>query len=268
MKSSLIIFSLAVCLCMSGIAYGLSFERPIDGGAIDLADPVDPNVAFEAAQALVPKLLGEAGVVVDQLLQGADLDALLRETAAVGSPDGLVRALLTRAFDLANLDEATLCGFKNAFEHWIIANGLRELVESFGLFLDGIHGMCRMIRTVNGELAEAEVRAFERKGIEAKLKVLKERFCIGTKRDRYFGSISQARNCITHRQGVIGPEDLRGKGYRAEVVSKVLINRGIWYRVRMGPFGDQREAHKKMAAIKRSEKLEPIIQSERRQEGP
>ncbi len=63
-------------------------------------------------------------------------------------------------------------------------------------------------------------------------------------------------------------ERLKKQGYPAEVVSKVLINRGIWHRVRMGPFRNKSEANEKAAAVKQSEKVAPLVMQEREGEGP
>ncbi len=37
MKSFTLIIAVCICLCITGLAYGLTIERPVDGGAIDLA---------------------------------------------------------------------------------------------------------------------------------------------------------------------------------------------------------------------------------------
>jgi hypothetical protein len=105
-------------------------------------------------------------------------------------------------------------GFKQNFEKWIIWNCLRELIESFGIYLDAIHQSCLLIATNKGRVTEKDANswgpAFEHKGVEDKLRLLRSRFNISTKNERYFVTINQARNCITHRQGRIGKEDLKG----------------------------------------------------------
>jgi len=114
-----------------------------------------------------------------------------------------------------NVDTQTLRGFKSAFEQWIISNGLRELVESFASFMDGVYRICLVIGTNNGKVSSNNVdtdrKQFEKKGIEAKMKLLRNKFSISTEKEKYFGSINQARNCITHRQGKVGPEDTKGQ---------------------------------------------------------
>ncbi len=67
-------------------------------GAINPPDPVDPELAFGQAQRLIPLLLREDGVVVDQLLIGETLTALLGELSALNSDDAGIMALLNTAF--------------------------------------------------------------------------------------------------------------------------------------------------------------------------
>ncbi len=61
-------------------------------------------------------------------------------------------------------------------------------------------------------------------------------------------------------------EHLKGRGHTAEVVSKVIPNKGIWHRVRMGPFENAIEAKDKAKTIRESEGLTPFILSEGRGE--
>lgn len=111
------------------------------------------------------------------------------------------------------LDDKSIVHLKEEFEKWIISNGLRELIESFGLFLDQMHKACLMMAThkkqINRDDAEKFGPAFEWKGVEDKLNTLKNRFGITSDKEKYFSSINQARNCITHRKGNVGTEDLR-----------------------------------------------------------
>lgn len=62
-------------------------------------DPVDPQVALETASELIPDLLQEEGVTVDQLLVGEELEALLGEMRASSADHKGVQRLLSDAFD-------------------------------------------------------------------------------------------------------------------------------------------------------------------------
>lgn len=112
-----------------------------------------------------------------------------------------------------NLDDKSIAHIKEEFEKWVILNGVRELVESFGLFLDKVHIICLLMATqkkqISSDDAEKFGPAFERKGVEDKLTILRNRFGITSDKEKYFSSINQIRNCITHRKGQIGSEDLR-----------------------------------------------------------
>jgi len=113
------------------------------------------------------------------------------------------------------LDDKSIAHIKEEFEKWVILNGLRELVESFGLFLDKVHTACLLMAShkmqISGDDAEKFGPAFERKGVEDKLGTLKIRFGVSSDKAKYFSGINQARNCITHRRGIVGSEDLRGE---------------------------------------------------------
>jgi CRISPR-associated protein Csc2 len=66
--------------------------------AINPPDPVDPVLAYETAQTLVPDLLKADGVAVDQLLIGAELDALLGRLQTRLDDAAAVKQLLEAAF--------------------------------------------------------------------------------------------------------------------------------------------------------------------------
>ncbi len=114
-----------------------------------------------------------------------------------------------------DLSDADISHIKEEFEIWIIVNGLRVLVESYAIFLDRIHTACLLMATskctISTEDANTFGVAFERKGIEQKLSVLRNRFNVTTDKEKYLASINRARNCITHRNGCVGTEDV-GEG--------------------------------------------------------
>ena len=67
--------------------------------AINPPDPVDPQVALETARTLVPDLLDEEGVTVDQLLVSDDLEALLAEMRALSAEEAGIKKLLSGSFE-------------------------------------------------------------------------------------------------------------------------------------------------------------------------
>lgn len=101
-------------------------------------------------------------------------------------------------------------GYKQEFSVWIIANALREATETFGIFLDRLFEAC----LVADDAAKRRVRShsspikvFEHAGVDGKLQRLFHKFGIKTGLVDEFQSLTKARNCLSHRRGVVGPED-------------------------------------------------------------
>lgn len=136
-----------------------------------------------------------------------------------------------------NVTEKQLANFKNNFGKWIISNGLRELIESFGVFLDRIFQSALWFTISKGMIEQSTAKknfnAFERKGVEGKLELLRTHFGISTNKEKYFSTINQAQNCITHRRSQVGIKDLRGNKtlklvwWAFDVVAKLADGREI-----------------------------------------
>jgi general stress protein CsbA len=113
----------------------------------------------------------------------------------------------------SNVDDHTLLHFKTEFGTWILGNGLREVIENFAVFLDGIHHACLSMACSKKRLqpkdAEKRDRSFRFKGVEDKLRDLKAKFNIEPPHSDYIASINQARNCLTHRLGRVGLDDCK-----------------------------------------------------------
>jgi hypothetical protein len=114
----------------------------------------------------------------------------------------------------AGVDAETLKEFKEEFERWVVGCGLREMIETFSVFLDETYNVCRLFseegNTVTGELAkriESDNKKFKSYGIKLKMKFLYDGYQVGVKEQTYLTSINQARNCLTHRRGIVGTED-------------------------------------------------------------
>lgn len=113
------------------------------------------------------------------------------------------------------VDDETLQAYKQEYANWIIACGFRELTETFAVFLDAIHSVCLaiLVRSQHeysrGKLQSLS-RGFSQRGIRGKLEQLKAQFGITPEAPECLSSISQARNCLAHRRGVVGREDCDG----------------------------------------------------------
>ncbi len=111
-------------------------------------------------------------------------------------------------------DVALVCN--KEFATWIITCGLRELLETFGTFLDEIDWACNGMRLHYSDAAEkcrpVSLEGFRYKGIAEKLALLNEMYSVKPDDPEILISINRARHCLTHRRGIVGPEDCQKNG--------------------------------------------------------
>jgi hypothetical protein len=110
------------------------------------------------------------------------------------------------------LSDAGLKEAKQNFQRWIEGNGLRELNESFTVFLDAIHWACMMIARP-GPLSQPFPhvklqKKFEKAGLDQKLRDLEKDYGVISKYKDGLLTLNRARNCLTHRRGIVGHDDL------------------------------------------------------------
>lgn len=78
------------------------------------------------------------------------------------------------------VSQETLDHFKVEFATWIIASGLREVIERFAIFLDGVNRVSQHIACTKKELEPAVAaqrdRSFRQRGIEYNFQKLSSRF--------------------------------------------------------------------------------------------
>ena len=114
-----------------------------------------------------------------------------------------------------NLLDKQVDEFKGDFEGWIVRNALREIIESFDLFLEKLHHSCLLIGTAKGCIEEDQANRWGKKlhngGVDDKLELLRKRFGVNTSKEDYFRAIKQSRNCVTHRSSVVGVKDVDEK---------------------------------------------------------
>jgi hypothetical protein len=72
--------------------------------------------------------------------------------------------------------------------------------------LDALHQVCLAIS--KGTVGQQ--KAFEQQGFPNKLNLLDAGFSVGPKHAEYLKSLNKARNCLTHRRGIVGQEDFTG----------------------------------------------------------
>jgi len=103
-------------------------------------------------------------------------------------------------------DADTLAHVKNEFRIWVEGNGLRELIETFAIFLDRLHDACSFFRAARDKINITSLGkrrdSFQRAGFPSKLKTLRSRFSVSPKYPDYLLSLNRTRNCLTHRRGM------------------------------------------------------------------
>lgn len=108
--------------------------------------------------------------------------------------------------------EDTIQHFKEEFRVWIEAAGFRELAETFNCFLDALFEACYIIeknkQTLNIYEFRKSVETFAKEGMPNKLNVLSQNFSVCSQDAKYVRSLGKARNCLTHRRGIVGEKDL------------------------------------------------------------
>jgi CRISPR-associated protein Csc2 len=93
----------AIVLCDGEITSNLAFTQRIYDAliaknAINSPDPIDPAMAKLVAQEIVPGMVAEEGVAVNQLLMGDELLSVMRTLAAETTNEAGMKALLEAAF--------------------------------------------------------------------------------------------------------------------------------------------------------------------------
>ncbi len=95
------------------------------------------------------------------------------------------------------------------FGKWIRANGLRELTETFSLFLDQLYQPLFIMQqgvTADGVKLVRPDR-LERFGIVDKVEAMGLILPIIADDRKILASLNRMRNCYAHRRGVVGPRD-------------------------------------------------------------
>lgn len=107
--------------------------------------------------------------------------------------------------------------FRADFRRWCVGNGFRELIEGMEDFLNTLYEIIVSADLhFNGghkKKAEKALKDFEHLGVWVKLKILEKRHGFMTGMGHYYESLTQARNCLTHRNGIVGEKDTKKKGY-------------------------------------------------------
>lgn len=91
------------------------------------------------------------------------------------------------------------------FQHWAAKAVLRDLMESFSIFLLEVYR--HAVQACPGRAHSTTLAKFERMGIEDQLDILAKDFAIDDAWISRLVGYNRVRNCLAHRQGVVGQQD-------------------------------------------------------------
>ncbi|WP_155523816.1 hypothetical protein [Nodosilinea nodulosa] len=101
--------------------------------------------------------------------------------------------------------------YKREFSSWIVAGGLREIIESFSVFLDEVYTFCLQTSISNDTLtledAQNKNKCFKQVFLNKKLKLLSKDYPIDSEINQLLLDLGRVRNCLTHRRGIVSNED-------------------------------------------------------------
>jgi len=99
------------------------------------------------------------------------------------------------------------------FAHWIITNGLRELEQHFGLFLNEIYSVLLLVEAQSNQTAFDSIsynRMVNDTNLGGKLDRISNEFRLKTDFRDYLDSVAVARNVLGHNLGIVRARDCRG----------------------------------------------------------
>jgi len=106
--------------------------------------------------------------------------------------------------------------YKECFYDWVIENSFKYVVDRFSIFLDQIYCVCSLYNIHKTEYSmelinsmEKKERDFHKKKFTEKLTILESEFDVFPNKNTALLSIQSTRNCLTHRNGIVGKADLR-----------------------------------------------------------
>lgn len=178
-----------------------------------MAEPADPPAErIEIGLDRIVEIL-RAGVRRTAIFMGLGVNAAL-------DPDFNQAALPSSVSNLQlvpDIPAEHMPEVKREFAIWIQAGGFRELCECIEQYLTAIYRVGSYMRASRGgRISSSAVvgvpKDFLRKGISIKLEKLRTDFQIEAGNPKHLGSLWDARNCLTHRRGIVGAEDAGDDG--------------------------------------------------------
>ena len=122
------------------------------------------------------------------------------------APEGLHNIRLVKE-ELTDPEKAHVAA---EFGKWVRTNGLRELIETFSIFLHRLYMPVFVMRRGRGLNSEKILNPsrFEQLGIADQATEFDKAVPVNERDIRVLSSLNQARNCFAHRQGRVGERDV------------------------------------------------------------
>jgi len=123
---------------------------------------------------------------------------------------------------------------------WVVGSALRDCMEETAAFLERTRELCAVVTLgERGQFTTDELftvvqepaKKFEKRGFPDKIKFLKDNYGdVLDQRVQYIQGLNDARNCLVHRLGIVGPADIR------DGATELLVS---WegFEIRVQPIG-------------------------------
>jgi hypothetical protein len=135
------------------------------------------------------------------------------------------------SFQIASDGRVAYPEVKEEFVGWCLKNSFTEAIDCMNAFLEECRLLAALFRLGPGtatvdqwdRIWNEEKSGFHWKGFPEKIKILREEFGIQSQFEAHVLTLNQARNCLVHRLGIVGSEDVTED-------EKLVIK---WFAVRM-----------------------------------
>ena len=137
----------------------------------------------------------------------------------------------SESFHIASDGRVPFSSVKDEFTDWCLKNSFTEAIDSMNAFLEECWLFASIFRLSAGAATAGQWdniwnkkrSNFHWKGVPEKIKILRRDFGVQSELEPHILSLNKARNCLVHRLGTVGPDDITGD-------EKLVIK---WFAVRM-----------------------------------
>ena len=110
-----------------------------------------------------------------------------------------------RSYRFPIINDGNLSLLHVRFQSWAAASILRDVFDNFSIYLMELYE--QLIEENPNKTFSTSLKKFERAGIQDQLKYLAKDFAIDPILISYLVSYNKARNCLSHRQGIVSSAD-------------------------------------------------------------